>query len=447
MSTLTRAVGALVSVALVGACSVSSSEPESDGGRSDDASDATTDTRAAEAPVRGVTDDVIRLGVAPIDVDRVREQFGVDLGDIPDEVLPALVTAVNEAGGINGRRVEVVVNPVMPVGADDSERACRELIEDEQVFAVLGMMLDDAPLCVTETYQTPYIALWGLSEERHERSVAPFVTMEGETGARFRSGIDHLIDEGTLDGAKVAVYHESAESTGSVEANIIEPLEEAGIEVVSTAQLPSSGDAVQAGNDIDRIFQRFEADGADTLVNASGAAVFLPALSRTSWSPQIIVLNGQFTGDGAMDTYGLTDPAEMRDAIALVGNPTSDDLVDDPGLQACFDTINEHTDLGITIDDIYPADRHPGSRGLGQVVGVCQLWQLAVEVLTAAGDDPTPQSLLDGLAELDGFSLPGFPEASLDTDRWGAIEATRVWRFDEAANEFVPDGPILPEQD
>ncbi|HKE76601.1 MAG TPA: ABC transporter substrate-binding protein [Acidimicrobiales bacterium] len=442
MSNVRRSLAAVALAALVAACSVSSSDSDTGSGAGARPGTAPR-SRAAGAPVRGLTDDTIRLGVAPLDVERVREKFGVDLGRLPDEVLPALAAATNEAGGINGRRVELVINPIMPIGAEDSERACRELIEDEHVFAVLGTMIGDAPLCVTETHETPYIALWGLSAARQERSIAPFISLEGETGARLRSGIDHLVAEGTLDGAKVAVYHESDVPSDSIEAQIVEPLEAAGIDVVSTAQLPASGDAVQAASDIDRIFQRFQSDGADTVIAASGAAVFLPALARTSWSPQIVAMNGQFTG-GPLDGLGLTDPAEMKGAIAAIAGTTSDDLVDDPLLAECFDKINAHSDLHLVPEDIYSESERPGSRNLGQVAGVCQLWQLAEQVLTAAGDDPSPQSIIDGLADLHDFPLTGYAHASLSPEQWGAVEGTRLWHFDVAADRFVPDGPIVP---
>lgn len=438
MSKVRHAVCAVTLAALVGACSVSS-DPEAgskgpDGSRPGD--------RAADAPVRGVTDDTIRLGVATIDVNRVRDEFGVNLGGLPEEVIPALVAATNEAGGISGRQVEVVQEPILPVGADDSERACRELIEDEQVFAVLGMMIGDAPLCVTENYQTPYVALWGLDEERQQRSVAPFISLFGTNTLRLNA--EALVDEGTLDGRKVAVYFEGTESPEVVESQLVATLEEAGIEVVSSAQLPNSGDAVRAANDIDRIFERFQADGADTVVTAgAGAGVMVPALGRTSWSPQLVFLdNGQYTGEDALGRFGLTDPAELRGAIAVVGQTTSDDLVDDPMLADCFDRINAHSELGIVAEDIYPETLRPGSPGYAPVVQACQLWDMAVHVLTAAGDDPSAQSIIDGLAGDDDFALPGYPEASLSPERWGAVEATRSWHFDEGQVRFVPDGPI-----
>src|SRR5699024_5885776 len=125
------------------------------------------------------TDDSIKLGAAIIDVDKVKEDFGVDLGTLPEEIIPALVDSVNEDGGINGRSIELVERRFLPVGTEDSEDVCRQLIEDDEVFAVIGSFLDDNALCVTETYDTPYFGNFGLTSERQERSNAPYVTVDG----------------------------------------------------------------------------------------------------------------------------------------------------------------------------------------------------------------------------------------------------------------------------
>jgi hypothetical protein len=382
--------------------------------------------------------------MAPLDVAAVLEDYGVDIGHLPDGVIEALVEGTNAEGGINGRQIELVQRPFQPIGDEESETSCRELTQDEQVFAVLGNYLGENPLCVTEANSTPYIGLWGLDEERRERSNAPFISMAAETGAGLRATVDLLLDEQLLDGAKVAVYYEPTESEALTQANLIEPLQEAGVDVVSTAELPDSDDQVQASTDIDRIFQRFEADGADTVVFFSSAGVVLPALERTSWEPQLIfVNNGQFIGEDKLTRYGLTDPAELSGAYLAHGASTPDELAEDPDLLACLDTINEHSDLDLSPEDTYPASIRPESEGADLVPQMCQLWQLAMLVLTAAGDDPSPQSLVDGLAELDSFSLPGFAEASLAPDRWGAVNATRLWTYDEADVKFVPDGPLV----
>lgn len=386
--------------------------------------------------VRGVSVDSIKLGVALIDVDAVKEQFGVDLGHIPEGIAEALAEQINAAGGINGRNVEVVVRKFLPVGSESSETACRELIEDEQVYAVLGSFLGDAGLCVTETHATPYFAGFGLNEERQQRSQAPFLSIEGDA---LSASIQKAIDTGVLADHKVAVYFESDTAQSVIDTKVVAPLEAAGIEVVSQAQLPSSGDAVQAANDIDVIFQRFQADGADALVSVSGATVLLPALERTEWRPQLVFTNGQFTSDGGLDNLGLTDYSRLDGAVAISMSLLSKDLVDDQQLLECLDAVNTSTGTDYTTDDIFDPSQKPNSRQIGMVPGLCQVWDMTVAVLTAAGADLSPGGLLAGLDQVGTFPIPGYPEAELSSTRWGAVDSVRLWHFDEATHAFVPD--------
>jgi hypothetical protein len=442
-----RVRGGLASVVVLGllsACSVSISDTAAtdgagNGGDRNSGQTGGQGTDFSGARVQGVTDDTITLGVAALDAGLIRDTYGVDIGNLPKEALPALVEATNEAGGINGRQVDLKVRYFMPIGNEPSEKACRELVEDEKVFAVLGTFLGDNSLCVTETYSVPYIGLWGLNEERHQRSKAPFVTLAGEEEEGLGDSIDLLIEEGVLEGKKVAIYFEPGTTEAAIDERAIAPLEEAGIEVVSKGQLPSSGDAVQAASDIDRLLQRFESDGADTVLFTSGLGVVLPALERTSWAPQLVFANnGQILGSGAATRYGNKKPAELRGAIGAVPGLTSAEKATDEDLATCFATISERSSLKVVPEDVYSEEERPGSKEMALLAETCILWQLAVELLTAAGDDPTPQSLLDGLTNLDQFALQFHDDLSLSPTRWGAKSGSRIWRFEEDDIIFVP---------
>lgn len=436
MTRTIRLWAALLAVATIGgtACSVSSTDDKKASGSTTTA--ATKDSASVE-PGRGVTADSIKLGVAVIDTEQVKSKFGVDLGKVPEGVIGALVKEVNDKGGINGRKIDAVERPFLPVGTEDSEKACRELIEDNKVFAVAGMFLGDGGLCVTETYSTPYIASFGLSKERQERSKAPFLSVEGSAEDVLSGAVKLFVSEGVLKGKKVAVYHESAENTALVEGSIIEPLKEAKVDVVSVAQLPSSGDPVQAATDIDRVFQKFQADGADTILSASGASVFLPALERTDWKPQLLFTNGQFTSGDSLDGYGLTKPDELKGAQAATLSVPSEKLVGDKRLKSCLDTINKGIGTNFTTNDIFPKEAKPESQEIGQLVMVCQLWDFTVQVLTAAGKNLNNETLLSGLDSMKDFSLAGRPDLSLSTTKWGADANMHMWHWDTKVNRFV----------
>ncbi len=419
----------------VTSCSVSTS----DSATSSTTTEARSDGRPSGPPPPGVTDDTIKLGAAIIDVDAVKEQFGVELGSLPDEVIPALVDAVNADGGINGRTLEIVERRFLPVGNEPSEQVCRELVEDDEVFAVAGTFISDNALCVTETYGRPYFGGWGLTPERQERSEAPYITTAANEADSIRESMELLVDEGVLDDAKVAIYHESDVSTDFAEQFIVAPLEEAGVDIVSVVQrADAGGDQVAAGAEVDRILQRFESDGADTLIVAAGLPAIVPALERTDWSPQIVFTNGQIIGSDALEGYGLTDPSELVGAIGAVPGRVSDEVAEDPRFLACLDDVNAHSDLEVTVDDIYGPDERPDSRNMGQLPGLCAMFDLVRTVLTAAGDDLSNAGILAGLDTLDSFEMPGNPDASLSAERWGAGTPARLWEFHEDRVEFLP---------
>ena len=126
----------------------------------------------------GVTAETIKVGVAGIDFARLQE-FGVDIEGINTDVwAPSWAEAFNQRGGAFGRMMEVYVRDFLPVGNIESDAVCSELTEDEGVFVVLGLMLGDNPLCVTQLHKTPYVGLFGLTAERAEKSIAPFFASE-----------------------------------------------------------------------------------------------------------------------------------------------------------------------------------------------------------------------------------------------------------------------------
>jgi ABC-type branched-subunit amino acid transport system substrate-binding protein len=407
-----------------------------------DAPDTVPATETTEPAVlaRGVTDDTIKIGSAFIDVDAVREQFGIELGDTPEEMVPALIAGLNADGGINGRQVELVQRLVVPVGTESSEQACRELIEDEGVFAVVGTFLGDTGLCVTETYATPYFGGFGLTPERQERSQAPFLTTASNEADALGESVDYLVDNGQLEGKKVAVYSEAAGySPELIDTYMVSKLEAAGVEVVANTQLTDTGgDLVAAGAELDRILQSFEAAGADTVLVAGGMIAFAPALERTDYAPQLIILNGQILAPDAVEGFAMTNPDELIGALGVIEGVLPSEIQDDPLLAECIEWINENSDLAVTPQDLLTVDEAPESRDYRNLPALCGLFQLMRTVLTEAGDNPSAESILATLDGLSSFPVVGNPDASLSAERWGAGAPIRLWEYDQEQVRFLP---------
>ncbi|HPU38553.1 MAG TPA: ABC transporter substrate-binding protein, partial [Microthrixaceae bacterium] len=426
-------------------CSVSDSKSkaaDSDKGTPTTASGIDYAAKFKDNPVQGITETSIKLGIADLDFGKIKEQFGVDTSGggnaMPDEVMPALVKALNDSGGINGRKVEIVTSKFVPVGTETSEATCRKLIEDEKVFAVIGTFLGDNGLCVTETHKTPYFSGWGLNAERQARSNAPFITVQASEEDLAAEQMKTAIKAGVFKDKKVAVYWDAETNDALINDVLIPTLEKGGVTVVGSAKLPESGgDQVKSGQDIDTIFERFKADGADAVVINSGLGVPIPAIERSTWSPRWVFTNAQ--SSSSLTGFGLKTPARLTDAAAVTVAIPQEVMEKSPGYLDCLKRINANSDLNLKPTDDRRAKDFEGSAGAVNVPVACQSWDLTVKVLEAAGKNPTSSSIIAGLSKLKSFSLPGLENASLSPTRWGAGAEPLTWHFDVAKGAFVRD--------
>jgi hypothetical protein len=425
----------LALAAAVAGCTVSTSDGPAASAK------ATESTAAASAPpAQGVTKDTIKLGYAAIDFARIKSSFGVDAGNAPPEALEALVDATNAAGGINGRKVELVVRTYLPVGQTEAEQACRELIEDEKVFAVLGTFIGDTALCVTETHATPYFGNYGLSPARKARSKAPFLVTGFDDDQNLHDAVKLLLDKGVLKGKRVAVLSDQERDQASIDELVVGQLEQAGVKVVSNGRrAPATTDAVQGAAEMDRILQRFHDDGADTVIVTTGLGGVVPAFGRTSYRPKVLfVANGQVANAEPLTKWGLTDPASLDGALGAVFATSSPELAADPLVAKCFRTIDKYSDLGLKPEDVYSPTEKPGAKGMALVAQMCELWGMTSKVLAAAGPNPTADSIVAGLDDVGPIPQVLGRTGHLSSTKWSASSGSRLWRYDASRVRFVP---------
>ena len=95
------------------------------------------------ASFRGVTPDVIRVGITAIDWDTLAE-LGVDFGSTNSlDLWEAALEDINTRGGVNGRMLEIYGREFLPLGGEQFDQACAQLTLDEEVFVVVGQALED----------------------------------------------------------------------------------------------------------------------------------------------------------------------------------------------------------------------------------------------------------------------------------------------------------------
>lgn len=402
-----------------------------------DGADDSIDPPELGASWTGVTEDTIRVGVVAIDTEAIAE-FGVELTQIdPHRAYPALADAFNASGGAYGRQLDVQVELFLPVGSVDSDLACSRLTEDVEIFVAVGQLLDDNPLCYTELHETPYVGAFGLTNERDRRSNGNFFAVGMQVEKQRGDSVVALHDAGVFDGARVGLFWGIAEKP-IVDGTIRPLLADLGVDVVSEGQLDDfAGDTGASELAADTIFARFEADRADLLLNVSGIVAFGRAVERNVYDGQLVMLNGQMTGQLVANSD--FDPDVFLGGVGATGSgATSEELREDELWLECVDLLNESGRFDEELDPATIEDDLAGS-----IRATCAVWQLLEQLLIAAGPELTPDSLREGGETLTELQLPGVLAGSLGPDDHSVGDSVRLFEYDPAEQLFVPASDLI----
>ncbi len=391
---------------------------------------------------RGVTAETITIGVTYLDIDQL-----VELGFSPatwgdqELIIQALVDDINKRGGINGRRVEVIMDKYNPIGATEAEAACLRIAEDNEVFAILFGFLGPAEVantCIVDQQET--ILVGGtITPDRLAVARAPWVnervTRDVSTGALFT-----LLDaEGMLEGRSIAVVADLSAAPQLEEVAGL--LRDRGIEpVLETATSSQVADLIAQNQEWATLSERIRSAGADTLLLVGNASAGI----------ENAALNGLEVDIWATDASGLgsnignnVDPESARGVIT-VGAMTGAQIYEtDPRFKECLDAFNANNpDIEV---------KHPGTLEEGEPLwytalsGHCRFFQIFELLATAAGPNLTHETFTEAINTIGEFSIAGQPYASLGPDKLSSNDSFQLLEQDPdlgARGQLVPAGPM-----
>lgn len=381
------------------------------------------------ASFRGVTADTITVGFVAIDYERLNADFGLGLTN-PDEgpIMQVLIDDLNDRGGINGRSVELITVPFLPVGTATAEEACIRLVEDEQVFAVLGGFAgpgtEASNLCFSGSGET--ILIGGpLTDERVAQSTVPWVTAEMGAGRRGEAMVRALAESGQLaDLGTIAVHAVSPEQDATAIA-VEQALLDAGADVALRTTGESSGDQAATAVDTEVMLERARSEGVASIVVVGVS----PAITDTIFDADEFTVVLPRTEE--LDNL---DNATLDDGDRLIGTGSVIDL-DDAAAAECI----EFVEAALAPDGVLPLDETADDLSYWtSTLRACRNLTLFEQLATAAGPDLTNDTMREALATVELPALPLYPFASLGPDKWDANDTLSVLEFDHAQGHFVP---------
>ena len=399
---------------------------------------ATTTTEPVELTdsFRGVTAESIKIGILAYDWDRLAAlgvEFGVsNSGDLG----VAALEAINERGGIYGRRLEPVLAEFLPVGSTESDEACVKLTEDEEVFLVVGIALNEQILCITEIHETAAIVASGMNDERLGRAKAPYISLVEAQAGRAARFVEIMTEAGVIEGQRVGVIG-SADVSESGFRSMVEAFRDAGYDPVEGLIGGNADDLAESAREQGLIYQRMQDAGVTVAVSTTGVPLEIANAFEAGYEPEQWLLSTSMTGRGLTDA-GV--PHEYLDgALAVVNTPTGTTaqpaLADDPLASACLDDLRERTDHPL------PYSLEPPVNNIATALVACSIASIAEAGLTNAGPDLTNDSFQAGLEAIGSIDLPGYLDATIGPDDYGAAKGLTLVRFDGATGLWVPVDP------
>lgn len=405
--------------------------PPDDGG-----DETTTTTEAVEEVVLtdsapGVTSTAIKIGVPYSDVTAI----GWDPSHEAEAIWQVAADTINADGGVLGRNVELVIIGVDPTDGVAQDEACVILTEDEVVFAAMGVIRNEAPLCYTEQHDTIVINTFQSTPEALERSVAPMIGFLPLASRAAEAQLATLIDSGLLEGRKVALS--AAAATVETADLMQEILQDAGVEVVASTNYASpSSDVPAIDAEMDVNVEIWRTEGADVVIPVPGASVpTTGALSRNGWDGLYVVTDAPGTDLGLLEGFGYTADA-LVDSVAIV-SPDEADLYEggQAGVKECVDTFDN------AFDDDAPVVIRPDDATtdvVGLIVRSCQALELFKLVAEAAGPDLTNETFAAAADAMGEFTVTGVLAGSLGPGKRDYVDAAAaLYEFDEAEQRFV----------
>ena len=381
------AVSALAAVLILGGCA--SGEAGDNAGNGGSASSSTVapqpeedDASAAEAGARlvpGVSEDVIVFGQSAA--------FTGPAGELGTNMrlgIKAAFAEANRRGGVHGRRLELV-------SLDDAyepEAAIvntRRLIEEEQVFALIGAVgtpTSRSATPVAAEHAVPYVAPFTgagfLRDPRWENVINLRASYDQET----EEMVERLTVDLGIDRIAVMYQDDSFGRAGYLGAR--RALERRGMEPVSIGLYTRNTTAVKSG-----LLDLQQGDPEAVII----VGAYKPVASVISWARQIgmdaVFITLSFVGSNAL-AQELGDNAPGVFATQVMPFPTDEAV---PVVAAYLDALLEHD-----------PDTEPGFVSVeGYLAG-----RLAIASLEECGRDPDRACFLESFERLGAQDLEGF---------------------------------------
>ncbi len=347
--------------------------------------------RAVGTP--GVTTDTITFGQsAALTGPSAALGQGMQLG---------IKAAFKEAGGVGGRELQLTTKDD-GYESDRAFTATRQLIDDEQVFALIGAVgtpTSRAALPLAEDAEVPFIAPFTGAQLLRDEELSQVLNLRASYRQETDRMLEYLADQGVT---RVAVLYQNDSYGIDGLRGVQQELEGGNIDLVAHWYYRRNTEAVKSA--VFRIANADPAPQAVIIIGASDPAAEAIKLLRENLGANTIFMNVSFVGSDDLAAKLAADD-QSRDnvfftqVVPLPGN-ASDPLI--AKYQAALAAVDSEAQPGFVSLEGYLAGR------------------LAIYAVDACGQNVTRMCFLNAVQNAGTFDLDGFELMFGDDDNQGS---------------------------
>jgi hypothetical protein len=400
-------------------------------------SDTTTPPSQASTSTRGVSKTEINVVFPVVAVNSLAGQLGFAEDKEYNEQIPAIhlyVNQINDAGGINGRKINPIIVQFNPESDANMQALCEQWTQgNPAAFAVvdgIGTWTGTNQLCVTQQGHTPLISAWSTTTDWTDLG-SPYLWWTGPDMAPVLAALVQWgISSGRLGhGKKVGVVvSDQAADQDALNDYLMPDLKKAHITATVETVAGNPDESATTDSDAQLAVERFKAAGVQSVFPLLPENAFFPYLaSETSqqYFPNLLLSDYQDTIEVAL---GLI-PQPYNQALNGQEGVTTETLggIDDnrpesqggydPGVRACYNTWHAYHPKPIAGTMYFYLEEQ------GPIEAWCGAIHLFATAAKDAGKNLNRRTFVEAMSKITNFPGTISPIWSFGSDKfYGPVE-------------------------
>jgi hypothetical protein len=423
---------------------------------------ATPESRASTS-FRGVTATSINVVFPVVNLSKLSDELGF-AGDVEyteqAKAIDLFVKQINDAGGINGRRINPIISYFDPTSETNMRSLCKDWTEGSPAaFVVLdgvGDWTGDNQLCITQEGHTPFIGQW-TTVPNWTKEGAPYLWWTGPDDASILGALVSWAKQAGLVGGtrKVGIIAgDRASDQLALNQYLLPDLSRIGVHPVVETIAAGTDESAATSSDAPLVVEKLRAAGVTSVIPLIPFNAFLPILgaqTQQQYFPRLLLSDYESSIETALGLlpvpYGKAlEGQEGVTAETLGGIDDSRPEAQggyDPGVRSCWAVWHN------AYPEIPKGNMNDYLEEQGPVQGWCQEIRLFAKAATMAGRDLNRRTFVEAMARVRDFAGGYSPVLSFGPSTFAGPTQYRVVRLHNnvppSAACRLPKKPLAPQ--